>query len=212
MMMENKTFAYIRVSTKEQNIERQLEALKPYVKKERDIFIDKTSGQNFNREAYQALKWQLRSGDTVFVKSLDRFGRNKEEIKTELEWFKQNGVIIRILDVPTTMMDFGQFGSLQKSIMEMVDNILIEVLGTFAEQERKMIKERQEEGIKNAKRKGVKFGRPTKEFPQDWANYYSRWKTGGATAVQTMVDLNIPKATFYRMVKEWETKGHFCNP
>ncbi len=202
--MENKTFAYVRVSTKEQNIDRQIQALKQYVKSDRDVFIDKVSGKDFQREKYQALKWTVRAGDTIYIKSLDRLGRNKEEVKKELEWYKDKNVLVRILDVPTTMMDFGQFGGLQKSIMEMVNNILIEVLGTFAEQERKMIKQRQEEGIAIAKAKGVKFGRPSKDFPDDWMDCYSQWQNGALTAVQAMQKLQLTKSTFYRLVKKWE--------
>jgi DNA invertase Pin-like site-specific DNA recombinase len=200
-----KTFAYIRVSSRDQHTDRQTEAIGKYVSEERDIFIDKQSGYTFERAAYQAMKLQLRPGDTVYMKSLDRFGRNKEEIKRELEWFRQNGVILRILDVPTTMMDFSQFGSLQKAIMEMVNNILIEVLGTFAEQERAFIKERQKEGIAAARKKNVKFGRPRVPFPADWPDYYARWKRGEITAGAFMQALGLKYSTFYALVRRFKS-------
>jgi DNA invertase Pin-like site-specific DNA recombinase len=206
--MENKTFGYIRVSSREQNIDRQLETIRRYVSNERDIFIDRQSGSSFDREAYQAMKHQTRQGDTVYVKSLDRFGRNKAEIKSELEQLRQKGVIIRILDVPTTMLDFGQFGQLQKAVMDMTNSILIEVLGTFAEQERQMIKERQREGIEAAKKKDVKFGRPQSPFPENWEFCYSRWKRGETSAVSAMRDMNnLARSTFYKLVKKYEGSG-----
>ena len=137
----SKTFAYIRVSTTEQNTDRQLDALKQYVSNDRDIFIDKVSGKTFDRPKYQALKATLRYGDTFYIKSLDRLGRNKQAIKEELEHFRKEGIIVRCLDTPTTLMDFGTFGAFQKAIMEMINNILIKVLGTIAEQGRLTIRQ-----------------------------------------------------------------------
>jgi DNA invertase Pin-like site-specific DNA recombinase len=202
-----KTFAYIRVSSRDQHTDRQTEAMRPFVSDERAVFTDKQSGHTFARAAYQALKLQLRPGDTVYVKSLDRFGRNKDEMKRELEWFRQSGVTLRILDVPTTMLDFSQFGPLQKAIMEMVNNILIEVLGTFAEQERAFIKERQREGIAAAKKKNVKFGRPLTPFPPAWPDYYARWKQGEVTASGLMQALGLKRSTFYSLLKRFEQTG-----
>jgi DNA invertase Pin-like site-specific DNA recombinase len=200
-----KTFAYIRVSSRDQHTDRQLEALRQYVADERDFFIDRQSGQTFERAAYQAMKLQLRPGDIVYVKSFDRFGRNKDEMKRELEWFRQSGVLLRILDVPTTMMDFSQFGSLQKSIMEMANNILLEVLGTFAEQERNSIRERQKEGIAAARKKNVKFGRPRVPFPADWPDYYARWQRGEITAADFMQALGLKYSTFYALVRRFKS-------
>ena len=200
-----KTFAYIRVSSRDQNTDRQIEAMRQYIADERDFCIDKQSGHTFERAAYQSMKLQLRPGDIVYVKSLDRFGRNKDEIKRELEWFRQTGVLLRILDMPTTLMDFSQFGPLQKSIMEMVNNILIEVLGTFAEQERTFIRERQKEGIAAARKKNVKFGRPRVPFPADWPEYYARWKRGEITAAAFMQALGLKYSTFYALVRRFKS-------
>ena len=151
--MDNRTFYYARVSSKDQNLDRQLAAFKALGADERDIITDKESGKDFNRAGYQALKnGMLRQGDTLVIKSLDRLSRNKRDIKTELEWFKDNNIRLKVIDLPTTMMDLPEG---QEWVFEMVNNILIEVLGTIAEQERATIKSRQAEGINTAKSKGV---------------------------------------------------------
>ena len=153
--MNNKVFYYARVSSKSQNLDRQLEQFKALGADERDIITEKQSGKNFDRPAYQTLKNQLlRSGDTLVVCSLDRLGRNKEQIKEELEYFKQNKIRLKILNIPTTLVDFPAG---QEWVLDMVNNILIEVLGSMAEQERVNIKSRQAEGIKAAKNKNVKY-------------------------------------------------------
>jgi DNA invertase Pin-like site-specific DNA recombinase len=203
--MESKIFGYVRVSSRDQNVSRQVDALKKYVASERDIFIDRQSGHTFNREAYQNLKYQLRRGDTVYIKSLDRFGRNKNEIREELAWFQEKGVVMRILDLPTTLVDFGQFGDLQKAIMEMVNNVLLEVLGTFAEQERNFIRERQAEGIRAARAKGIKLGRPSATYPENWEKHYQRWKAKEISATEFMRETRLSRTTFYRLIKKLDT-------
>jgi DNA invertase Pin-like site-specific DNA recombinase len=147
---------------------------------------------------------QLRRGDTVYVKSLDRFGRNKDEIQKEMAQLKEKGVLVRILDLPTTLMDFGQFGDLQKAIMDMVNNVLLEVLGTFAEQERYFIKERQQEGIAAAQRKGTKFGRPATPYPENWEKNYQRWIKKEITAVKFMEESNLSRNTFYKLALRYK--------
>ena len=130
--MENRIFYYARVSSKEQNLDRQLEAFKNLGADEREIICDKESGKNLERRGYQALKnAMLRSGDTLIVKSLDRLSRNKADIKNELQYFKDNNIRLKVIDLPTTMMDLPKG---QEWVFEMVNNILIEVLGTIAEQ------------------------------------------------------------------------------
>ena len=204
--MEAKTFAYVRVSSRDQKIARQMDALQQYVQNERDIFIDKQSGHTFERDAYIKMKHHLRSGDTVYIKSLDRFGRNKDEIKKELEWFKEQGIILRILDLPTTLIDLSGYGNMQQAIMEMINNVLIEVLGTIAEQERLTIKERQREGITSAKKNGIKFGRPRVKYPEGWEDYYKRWKAGEIKASQVMRETDLQYATFYNLAKRYENE------
>lgn len=147
--MNNKTYGYARVSTKEQNLDRQLIALSEQGIDERDIIVDKESGKDFDRQGYQSLKsTMLRSGDTLVVKSLDRLSRNKHDIKNELEYFKERRIRLKVLDLPTTLMELPED---QAWVFDMVNNILIEVLGTIAEQERTTIKQRQAEGIAAAR-------------------------------------------------------------
>lgn len=197
--MDNRTFYYARVSSKDQNLDRQLAAFKALGADERDIITDKESGKDFNRAGYQALKnGMLRQGDTLVIKSLDRLSRNKRDIKTELEWFKNNNIRLKVIDLPTTMMDLPEG---QEWVFEMVNNILIEVLGTIAEQERATIKSRQAEGIITAKAKGVKFGRPALQFPANWNEVYTQWKNGEITAKVAMEKTGTKRTSFYKLVK-----------
>ena len=197
--MDNRTFYYARVSSKDQNLDRQLAAFKALGADERDIITDKESGKDFNRAGYQALKnGMLRQGDTLVIKSLDRLSRNKRDIKTELEWFKNNNIRLKVIDLPTTMMDLPEG---QEWVFEMVNNILIEVLGTIAEQERATIKSRQAEGINTAKSKGVKFGRPALQFPANWNEVYTQWKNGEITAKVAMEKTGTKRTSFYKLVK-----------
>lgn len=209
--MNNKVFAYCRISTKEQNEGRQLKAIKDYCKTnnieidERDIFIDKASGKDFNREEYQLLKRTLRKNDVVIIKELDRLGRNKEGIKKELEWFKDNGITLRILDIPTTLMDLSQYDSgMARAMMDMINNVLIEVLSTIAEEERNKIRTRQAEGIAVAKSQGKHLGRPKTEYPSNWEEVYKQWKNEDITATKSMELLGLKRNTFYRLVKKYE--------
>lgn len=198
--MDNKVFYYARVSSKEQNLDRQIEAFKKLGADEREIICDKESGKNLERTGYQALKnAMLRSGDTLIVKSLDRLSRNKSDIRNELQYFKDNNIRLKVIDLPTTMMDLPEG---QEWVFEMVNNILIEVLGTIAEQERQTIRQRQREGIDAAKAKGKNLGRPKYEKPDNWNEVISDWNSGKITARKAMKLLNISKSLFYKLMKE----------
>lgn len=196
--MKSKTFYYARVSSKSQHEDRQLAAFYELGADERDIIIDKESGKDFNRTGYTALKnGMLRDGDTLVVKSLDRLSRNKYDIKKELEYFKEPGIRLKIIDIPTTMMELPKG---QEWVFDMVNNILIEVLGTIAQQERETIKTRQAEGIAAAKSKGVKFGRPGASYPANWQEVISKWKAGEITATKAMELTGTKRTTFYKLV------------
>lgn len=198
--MENRIYYYARVSTKEQNLDRQLVAFKSLGASERDIITDKESGKNLDRAGYQALKTtMLRAGDTLIVKSLDRLSRNKGDIKAELQYFKEHGIRVKIIDLPTTMTDFPTG---QEWVLEMINNILIEVLGTIAEQERATIKQRQREGIESARSKGKHLGRPPLQKPENWKEAYTIWQNGGITAKEAMQRTGLKRSSFYRLVKE----------
>ena len=142
--MESRVYGYARVSTRDQNLDRQLLALSEQGIQDRDIIADKESGKDLDRKGYRLLKdGLLRRGDTLVIKSLDRLSRSKGDIKRELEHFRANGIRLKVLDLPTTMQDFPEG---QEWIQDMVNNILIEVLSTIAEQERATIRRRQAEG------------------------------------------------------------------
>lgn len=198
----HRVFGYARVSSKEQNLDRQIMALKEYVPEE-NILVDKASGKDLERESYQALKGALglRKGDTLMITSLDRLSRNKEDIQKELQWFKEKGVRLKILDLPTSMIEVPEG---QAWILEMIQNILIEVLASIAEQERLTIRKRQREGIEAAKRKGKHLGRPGRTIPADFEIVYVEWKRGRITASKAMKLLGVPRTTFYRMVRQFE--------
>ena len=197
--MENRTYYYARVSSKEQNLDRQLSAFTSLGAQDREIITDKESGKNLNRPGYMALKTTiLRPGDTLVVKSLDRLSRSKTDIKNELQFFKDNGIRLKVIDLPTTMTDFPKG---QEWIMEMVNNILIEVLGTIAEQERATIRQRQAEGIAAAKAKGKKLGRPSITAPENWAEVYASWRAGSITAKEAMHRTGLKRSSFYKLVK-----------
>lgn len=195
--MESRTYYYARVSSKEQNLDRQIAAFKALGAQEREIITDKESGKDFERAGYQALKHaMLRRGDTLVVKSLDRLSRNKCDIKNELQYFRDNGIRLKVIDLPTTMMDLPEG---QEWVFEMVNNILIEVLGTIAEQERASIKRRQAEGIQAAKAKGKKLGRPAITFPANWNEVYSMWRAGQITAKEAMARTGTKRTSFYKL-------------
>ena len=185
--MENRTYFYARVSSKERN-----------------IITDKESGKNLNRPGYQALKSTiLRKGDTLVIKSLDRLSRNKTDITNELQYFRDNNIRLKVIDLPTTMADLPEG---QEWVFEMVNNILIEVLGTIAEQERETIKQRQAEGIAAAKENGKKLGRPALQFPSNWDEVYTSWKAGAITAKVAMEQTNTKRTSFYKLVNMTEAE------
>ncbi|WP_394137441.1 recombinase family protein [Cytobacillus oceanisediminis] len=194
-------FGYIRVSTKDQNLDRQFEALKPYVTNSDYLYQDKASGKDMERIGFQNMLKALRKGDTLYVKSIDRLGRNKQQIKDYLEIFKKKGIRVKIIDLPTTMQDMPEG---QEWVIDMINNIIIEVYTSIAQQERETLLQRQSEGIEAAKKKGKHLGRPVLEFPKEWNKLYKQWKVGQIKAVEFMELVNMKKATFYKKVKEYE--------
>lgn len=200
--MQTKEFGYARVSTTHQSTDRQVDALREYGINERDIFIDKQSGKDFNRVGYLSLKENiLRTGDTLVVKELDRLGRNKQMIKEELEYFKAHGIRVKILNIPTTLIDVGEQGW----VMEMVSNILIEVMSSIAEEERLKNHQRQSEGITAAKAKGVEFGRPKLKKPENYEEVMKRVASGEIKAVDAMKLLGVRKTSYYNLKRMYQT-------
>ena len=197
--MDNRIYGYARVSSKEQNEARQIQALLENGVEERFIFVDKASGKDFNREQYHVLKNALRCSDTLIIKSIDRLGRNYNMIIEEWRDITKNiGATIKVLDLPMLNTD-------EKGLMTIVINdIVIGLLSYVAEQERSFIKQRQREGISIAMTKGVKFGRPKIEKPDNFNEVIRDWKNKKITARDAMKLLNLKPNTFYNMVKEWK--------
>lgn len=198
--MSNKTFYYARVSTKEQHLDRQIKAFKDMGADDRDIILDKQSGKNLDRTGYNALRnTMLRNGDTLVIHSLDRLSRNKADIKNEIEYFKNNNIRLKVLDLPTTLVDFPDG---QQWVQDMINNILIEVLSSIAQNEREKIKTRQAEGIATAKDKGVAFGRPKATKPENWDSVIGEYKQGLMTATKAMELLGLKRTTFYKLLNQ----------
>lgn len=199
--MSNKIFGYIRVSSKDQNLDRQRAALLEYGVDERDIIEDKISGKNFDRKGYIVLKNSLlRCGDTLVVKELDRLGRNMDQIKFEWQELQANGIDIIIIDTP--ILNTSNKTDIEKKL---ISNIVFELLSYMAEKERIKIKTRQAEGIAIAKSKGIYKGRKKIEC-NNFESIYKEWKSGNITAIAAMDLLGIKKNTFYRRVKEYENR------
>lgn len=191
-------YGYARVSSTEQNLDRQIEALTAYGVEDRHIITDKLSGKSFDRPGYQTLKGQLlREGDVLVIKELDRLGRNYEQIKAEWSDLRKMGVDIVVLDMP--VLSTADKSDLDKSL---IASIVFELLAYLSEKERVKIKTRQAEGIAIAKQKGVKLGRPKAKLPQGFAEEVRKWKEGKQTATATMQALNLKRTTFYKLIKE----------
>ena len=199
-------YGYMRVSTKAQNLNRQEDALLEFGVEKDNIFADKESGKNFDREKYQEMKSILKRNDVLVIKELDRLGRNKEMVKEELEYFKSNGIRVKILNIPTTLIDFPEG---QEWIMDMINNILLEVMSSIDEEERRKIKTRQAEGIAAAKAGGVKFGPKVKYTEVQLLNALNDLKVNGGTKSYSQVvrDHNIPKTTLIRYSKQLSVDG-----
>ena len=194
-----KIYGYARVSTKDQNLDRQLIALREFGIDDRDIIREKASGKSLNREAYQTLRNQLlREGDTLVIVALDRLSRNKLHIKQELEYYRGRNIRVMVLDMPTTLCQVNEG---QEWIIEMINAILVEVLASLAEQERVKTLTRQAEGIEAAKLQGKHLGRPKMKIPEGWDNIYMLWKSGEITAVEAMKRSGLKKSTFYKLAK-----------
>lgn len=206
-MTNTKTFGYVRVSSKDQNTDRQLVTMQEQNINERDIFIDKASGKDFDRPQYQALKAQLRKGDLVYITSLDRLGRNSDAIKKE--W---NEITTEIgADIVVTDMELLDTRKYKDTMGNFVANLVLEVLTFMAQSEREKTLARQKEGIAVAKAKGKHLGRPqlnlttlSKQQRADLETNYTAWKANEITGVKFMKILGLKKNSFYKIISEFE--------
>lgn len=195
-------FFYIRVSSRDQSVERQIASAKELGISEEYIFIEKASGKDFKRPEYQLMKRMFRSGDILYLHSLDRLGRNKQMILDEWRELTQDKKIdIAVLDMP--LLNTSNYKHLE-GIETLISDIILQLLSYMAEDERKRINIRQREGVEAARRNGVKFGRRKVELPDSFPSIYNDWKANKITAVNAMDQLGMKRNTFYRRVKEYE--------
>lgn len=190
-----KTYGYLRVSTREQNEARQRIALEAFGVDR--LFVDKQSGKDFNRPAYQRLIGQLKSGDVLVIKSIDRLGRNYEDILEQWRIItKEKQAAIVVLDMP--LLDTRQGHDLTGTL---IADIVLQLLSYVAEQERAFIRQRQAEGIAAAKARGQRFGPPPKQRPEDFGEYVRRWKNGTLSAREASRQLQIAHSTFLKWAR-----------
>lgn len=194
---------YARVSSKDQNLGRQIEKFKELGIGDRFIFTDKITGATFERKEYDMMKKIIREGDLIYIDALDRLGRDYDGIIKEWKYItRELNADIVILENPTLFdsRKFKEMGDLGK----LMEDQFLSLLSYVAEQERKKIKRRQREGIDLAIRNGVKLGRPKAEMPSNFKDVYDKWKAGSIKGVEAMKLLDLKKTTFYKMVKEYE--------
>ena len=199
----SKVFNYIRVSSKEQNEARQVEAMNKW-NKENNVtnaieLVDKATGTNTNRDKLQLMLQVLDKGDLVVIKSIDRLSRNYKECKQLWEEITNKGADIVVIDMP--MLDTRQYKDLLGSF---ISDLILSVLGYVAEQETEFRKQRQAEGIAIAKAQGKHLGRPKATYPNNWNKVYSQWKHKEITGKKAMETMNLKRTTFYKLVKDYE--------
>lgn len=197
--MLNNIYGYIRVSSTDQNEDRQLIALTEIGVTEKNIFMDKQSGKNFNRPQYQKLVKKIKSGDLLYILSIDRLGRNYEEIQNQWRILtKEKGVDICVLDMP--LLDTRQGKDLMGTF---IADLVLQILSFVAQSERENIRKRQEQGIAAAKAKGVRFGRPEKPIPENFGRLVSEWEKKKVSLEEILKLCNMSEATFYRKLREY---------
>ena len=204
-MSQQNIYGYIRVSSRDQNEDRQLMALKEVAVPEKNIYADKQSGKNFDRPQYKSLLQKIKKDDLLYVKSIDRLGRNYEEILKQWHLLtKVKGIDIVVLDMP--LLDTRRGKDLLGTFLS---DIVLQVLSFVAENERTNIRQRQAEGIAAAKAKGVKFGRPAKALPENFHGCYQRWKQGEISGAAAARECGMPLATFRYRAENYGNTGPF---
>ena len=194
------TYGYIRVSTREQNEDRQVIALHEVGVPEKNIYMDKQSGKDFNRPQYKKLLRKMKKDDLLCIKSIDRLGRNYEEILAQWRILtKDKGIDIMVLDMP--LLDTRRGKDLMGAFLS---DIVLQVLSFVAENERTNIRQRQAEGIAAAKAKGIRFGRPPQPLPENFHNAYQRWKQGEITGTAAARECGMPLSTFRYRAEVYE--------
>ena len=195
-------YGYIRVSTREQNEDRQLIALREMAVPEANLFIDKQSGKDFNRPQYKKLLRKMKKDDLLYIKSIDRLGRNYAEILEQWRMLtKEKGIDIVVLDMP--LLDTRRGKDLMGTFLS---DIVLQVLSFVAENERTNIRQRQAEGIAAAKARGVRFGRPPRPLPENFHSLHRAWRAKTMTLRQAAGACGLPVATFYSKARKLEQR------
>ena len=185
-------YGYVRVSAKDQNEDRQIIAMRKVGVSEKNIYMDKQSGKDFKRKQYKRLVRKMKKDDLLYIKSIDRLGRNYEEIIKQWRYLtKEKRIDINVLDMP--LLDTRRGKDLMGTFLS---DIVLQVLSFVAENERSNIRQRQAEGIAAAKARGVKFGRPPKPLPENFHTIYQRWRNGKITGTKAAEECNMPITTF----------------
>lgn len=198
-------YGYVRVSSHDQNEDRQLIAMHEHNIPLTNIFIDKQSGKDFDRPAYKCLLRKLRRDDILYIKSIDRLGRNYQEIQEQWRMLTQTkGIDIVVIDMP--LLDTRRGKDLMGTF---ISDLVLQVLSFVAENERLTIRQRQAEGIAAAKSRGVKFGRPQIPFNPDFGRCYQQWKDGLITGVEAAKECKMAVSTFYYKAKIYEESKNF---
>lgn len=192
-------YGYVRVSSMDQNGDRQMMALRDMAVPEKNIFMDKQSGRDFDRPNYKKLVKKLKAGDLLYVLSIDRLGRNYEEIQTQWRILtKEIGIDICVLDMP--LLDTRNGKDLMGTF---IADLVLQILSFVAQSERENIRKRRAEGIAAAKAKGIKFGRPEKSVPNDFSKIVKAWEQKKLTLAEVLKQCNISESTFYRKLREY---------
>jgi DNA invertase Pin-like site-specific DNA recombinase len=200
MQMQGNTYGYIRISSSDQNEERQQIALRAKAVPQSNIFMDKRSGKDFDRPQYNLLLKQLKPGDTLYILSIDRLGRNYAEIQRQWQFLTQViGIDICVIDMP--LLDTRRGKDLMGTF---IADLVLQVLSFVAQSERENIRERQNQGIKAARARGVRFGRPPKPLPQNYSNVYQKWKSGIISGTAAAHECGMPLSTFLYRAKRYE--------
>ncbi|MGG3756042.1 recombinase family protein [Bacillus anthracis] len=202
--MSTKKLGYVRVSSKDQNEERQIVNMRKNGIDERDIFIDKKTGSNMDRDNYQAMKKYARSGDTIVFDSLTRLGRTMNDILEEFKYYEEQKINLKFLKEPFINVTYNG-NATNDVIRSAIQKATATILSAFAEKERQDIRQRQAEGIALAKSQGKHLGRPRTQITREFIDAYNQWKNDEITAATAMRKSNITSSsTFYRVVKRYE--------
>ncbi|MED1093380.1 recombinase family protein [Bacillus paramycoides] len=203
--MKHKKFGYVRVSSKDQNEVRQIQNMKDLGIEDRDIFIDKESGKNMERENYQMLKRLVRTGDTIVFDSLTRLGRNMNDTLEEFRYYEKHKVNLQFIKEPYINVNYtGE--STNDVLQSAIQKATLTILSAFAEKERIDIKQHQAEGIALARKQGRRLGRPPVEITEGYTDAYKEWKSGSITAVGAMKKYGIKRSSFYKLAKQYEER------